>query len=217
MALRLASVWQWRWALCQTLMGSACPITERALCHKETSEKNPSRRRRYVPAWLAFCANQSLCQYQECGSDKQKARPPAWFRCAGCHSPFSSLEPGSLKWILFILHWPGENCTWLFMNWVSQQDSARQPEWGWSACVKLPGQNWSQAVTHNAIYVWSRSLRTSSLQGQKHAKWGREDFCSFSLSYWGWLFVCWGKLKNKQINSLPGCCLDFFYSPCFHS
>lgn len=94
--------------------------------------------------------------------------------------PFSSLEPGSLKWILFILHWPGENCTWLFMNWVSQQDSARQPGWGWSACVKLPGQNWSQAVTHN---VWPSSLRTGSLQGQKHAKWGREDFCSFSLSY----------------------------------
>lgn len=214
MELRLASVWQWRWAHCQTLMGSACPITERALCHKETSEKNPSLRRRYVPAWLAFCANHSLCQYQECGSDEQKARPPAWFCCAGCHSPLlltgawlskmdfvhSPLAWRKLHVALYELGLPARLCETTGVGVVCVCETAgTELESGCDTqCVAQQPANRLPARAE-ACQVGTRGLL----------------FILFILLR---LVVCLlGEIKKQANKFLAWVLSGFFYSLCFHS
>ena len=84
---RLGSVWKWRWDLCQTLMGTALSHCGRGSSVMKTSEDTHGLKK-CVPAWPRLCANYSWCQYQECGSDRQRTMSLACFLCGDCNGPF---------------------------------------------------------------------------------------------------------------------------------
>lgn len=50
--------------------------------------KTPIAWKENVFAWLRLCANQALCHYQECASDRQRAMSLVWLLHGDCNGPF---------------------------------------------------------------------------------------------------------------------------------
>lgn len=50
--------------------------------------KTPIAWKENVVAWLRLCANQALCHYQECASDRQRAMSLVWLLHGDCNGPF---------------------------------------------------------------------------------------------------------------------------------
>ena len=132
------------------------------------------------------------------------------FLCEGCNGPFSSLEPDFLKWILFIFHSDGEKLHVAVYELDLPARLWKTTGVGVVCMCESPGTELKSGYdTQWHLCVTQQPANRLPARGE--ACQVRTRGLLFILFILQMLVVCLlGEIKNKQINSLLVCRLDFF-------